>query len=100
MLKKPDLLGRHVMSKPYLKVTYRQGKPIAAYLYLDRRRGDVAAHSKRQDDFVVDYTEDGRPIGVELIRLCGVNVAKLNEILSVANTASVASDDLAPLSAA
>ena len=56
------------MSKPYLEVTYRKGKPFAAYLYLDRRPGDSAVRSQRREDFVVDYAKDGRPIGVELIR--------------------------------
>jgi len=28
------------MSNSYLEVTYRKGKPFAAYLYLDRRAGD------------------------------------------------------------
>jgi uncharacterized protein YuzE len=88
------------MSKPYLEITYRQGKPFAAYLYLDRRVGDTAARSDRRDDFVIDYAEDGRPIGVELIRLSRINLSMLNEILSAARTASLVSDDLAPLSAA
>ena len=88
------------MSKPYLEVTYRKGKPFAAYLYLDRRSGDSAARSERRDDFVVDFSDDGRPIGVELIRLRHIDLLVLNEVLSAAHAASLVSDDLAPLSAA
>ena len=28
------------MNQPYLEITYRRGKPLAAYLYLARREGD------------------------------------------------------------
>ncbi len=31
------------MKEPYLEVTYRHGKPFAAYLYLPRRAGDRSA---------------------------------------------------------
>jgi uncharacterized protein YuzE len=88
------------MSKPYLEVTYRKGKPFAAYLYLDRRSGDSAARSERREDFVVDYAEDGHPIGVELIRLSRVNLPALNEVLSASRSTALVSDDLAPLTAA
>jgi hypothetical protein len=88
------------MSRPYLEVTYRKGRPFAAYLYLDRRPGDHAARSQRSDEFVVDYSEDGRPIGVELIRLSRIDLPALNEVLSAAQSASVVSEDLVPLSAA
>jgi uncharacterized protein YuzE len=56
------------MAKPYLKVTYRGGKVLAAYLYVNRRPGDTAARSERQTDFVIDYSGDGRLIGVEYLR--------------------------------
>jgi hypothetical protein len=88
------------MSKPYLEVTYRKGKPFAAYLYLDRRTGDVAARSERRDDFVVDYAGDGRPIGVELLRLTRVELPTLNEALSTAKGVLLVSEDLAPLTVA
>ena len=88
------------MSKPYLEVTYRRGKPFAAYLYLDRRSGDKAARSERREDFVVDYADDGRPIGIELTRISGVDLHAINEVLAKAHAASLAAADLAPLSAA
>jgi uncharacterized protein YuzE len=88
------------MSKPFLEVTYRRGKPFAAYLYLDRRPGDKAARSERREDFVVDFASDGRVIGIELIRLSQIRLGALNEALSAAKTVSLVPDDLAPLSAA
>jgi hypothetical protein len=88
------------MSKPYLEVTYRRGKPFAAYLYLDRRAGDKANRSERRDDFVVDYADDGRPIGIEFTRMSGVDLQAVNRVLAEAHAASLAAADLAPLSAA
>jgi hypothetical protein len=48
-----------------LTVTYRRGRPIAAYFRLPRERGDRVATSQRVDDvLIVDRAEDGRPIGI------------------------------------
>ena len=85
------------MAKPYLQVTYRGGKVRAAYLYVNRRPGDTAARTERQADFVVDYSEDDRLIGVELIRLADVDVLALNAILMAAVAPVVAAEELAPL---
>jgi hypothetical protein len=88
------------MAKPYLEVTYRKGKPFAAYLYLDRQSGDVAARSERREDFVIDFAGDGRAIGVELLRLTGIELPALNEALVAVHGISLVSEDLAPLTAA
>jgi len=51
------------MKRVFLKVTYRHGRPIAAYLHLPRLPGDVAAQTDRIDDvMLVDRAADGRPI--------------------------------------
>ncbi len=85
------------MAKPYLEVTYRGGKPLAAYLYVNRRAGDTAARTERRDDFVIDFSDDGRLIGVELSRLTNVNLSALNDVLSAAAVPTVAEQELAPL---
>lgn len=88
------------MAKPYLEVTYRGGKPLAAYLYVNRRAGDTAARSERRGDFVTDFSDDGRLIGVELVRLTDVNLSALNQLLVAAALPVVGEDELAPLRAA
>jgi uncharacterized protein YuzE len=88
------------MNKPYLEVTYRQGKPFAAYLYLHRRPGETAAKTMRRDDFIVDYSSDGRPIGIEFTRVGLVNLAAVNSVMGEAQQALLSPGDLAPLSAA
>lgn len=70
------------MSKPYLEITYREGKPFAAYLYLERKPGDTAARTERHGDWLVDFTADGRAIGVEFTHIDRVDVRELNSLLA------------------
>ena len=88
------------MSKPYLEITYRQGKPFAAYLYLDRRPGDKSARTERHGQWVVDFTADGRAIGVEFTSVGAVNLTELNKILASGQQPAIAVSDLVPLQAA
>ena len=88
------------MSRPYLEITYRQGKPLAAYLYLQRKAGDSAVRSERHNGFVVDYNSDGHPIGVEFVRVGSIDLAALNHLLAAENEAVLSPGDLAPLTAA
>ena len=64
---------------------------------MNRRAGDVAARTERRADFVADYSDDGRLIGVELVRLTGANVAALNDVLAAAATPAVDEYELALL---
>ena len=88
------------MKKPFLEVTYRGGKPFAAYLYLDRRSADRVDRTERRGAFAVDYAPDGRPIGVEFIDTQHVDLAALNALLTNLHQANIAEADVAPLSAA
>jgi hypothetical protein len=88
------------MSKPYLEVTYRQGKPFAAYLYLRRSPDEKAATIRRHGDLLVDYAADGRPIGIEFTRVDAVDLGEVNKVLSTAHESTLLSADLAPLTAA
>ena len=88
------------MNKPYLEITYRQGKPFAAYLYLNRLPGDKADRTERHSTWLVDMTADGRAIGIEFTQVGGVDLAALNRILVAANQMALSRDDLMPLIAA
>jgi uncharacterized protein YuzE len=89
------------MSQPYLEVTYRRGKALAAYLYLPRQPGDRAEHSEPIDDvLVVDRTADGRPIGIEILDPRGVTLDQLNELLRDLHQAEMEGSELAPLTVA
>ncbi len=82
----------------YLEITYRRGKPIAAYFYLPRRPGEVSARTVSGDaGLVTDYTADNRPIGIEITSPSVLTLSSLNAALAAANLPPAAPDDVAPL---
>jgi hypothetical protein len=89
------------MAQRYLEVTYRQGKPLAAYLYLPRRTGDRSVRvESRGPGYLVDWTEDGRPIGIEMPSPSLVTLDGLNLILAELHLDPAAPSEVAPLVAA
>jgi hypothetical protein len=89
------------MNQPYLEVTFRRSKPIAAYLYLPRKSGDRAASSEPLgNDLVIDRTADGRPIGIELLNPAATTGEQLNQVLRGLQLPEIAETELAPLHAA
>ena len=70
------------MKGSYLEVTFRKGRPIAAYLYLPRPTGARSAGTKElRPGVLVDYTADGAPIGVELTDPGHVEMGTVNDVL-------------------
>jgi hypothetical protein len=89
------------MQGTYLEVTFRAGKPLAAYLYLNRREGDRCARvEKRGPGLLVDLTEEGRPIGIEIALPSLVTADAVNRILTSFNLPPIGADELAPLKSA
>ncbi|MCC6652399.1 MAG: DUF2283 domain-containing protein [Candidatus Eisenbacteria bacterium] len=89
------------MKQRYLEVTYRKGKPLAAYLYLPR---EVGATSARTEDggpgLRVDYDANGKPIGLEITAPSAVTIADVNAVLARIGVPELAAEDWAPLRAA
>jgi len=89
------------MSEPYLEVTFRHGRPLAAYLYLPRRSGDKSHRSSRvEPGLIVDFSRDGRPIGVEITAPGKTSLTAMNRLLRELGMPILTRDDLAPLRAA
>jgi len=89
------------MDDTYLEVTYRKGRPLAAYYYLPRRDGDRSARSEPAGGgLVVDYSSDGRPIGIEITAPTRLVLAELNQLLARLGHPQVKREDLAPLATA
>ena len=89
------------MKHSYLEITYRKGRPLAAYYYLPRRDADKSARTERVDaGLLVDYSSDGRAIGIEIASPSRLNLSRLNELLVRLGHKTVAREDLAPLVAA
>ncbi len=86
------------MKDRYLEVTYRRGKPLAAYLYLPRKTGDSSARVVSFGPlFKVDYTAEGAPIGVEILAPGGITLEMLNEVLAKIGQPPVTLAEVAPL---
>jgi uncharacterized protein YuzE len=89
------------MKEPYLEVTFRHGKPIAAYYYLPRRSGQKSYKTCRTEQgLLIDYCRQGHPIGIEITAPAKISVAIFNRILKDLNQKPIKKSDLAPLSAA
>ena len=89
------------MKHSHLEVTYRKGRPLAAYYYLPRRDGEQSARTERADrGLLVDYAQDGRPIGIEITAPSSLDLAQINRLLERLGQKAVRREDLAPLVAA
>ena len=89
------------MKETYLEVTYRHGRPIAAYLYLGREPGEKSCRTQRvEPGMVIDLNSAGRAIGIEITAPGQVSLAVLNEILADLGLSPITQADLAPLKAA
>ena len=89
------------MKTSYLEVTYRHGQPIAAYFYLPRQTGDKSHRTvKAEPNLLIDYSEDGRPIGIQITAPSKVTDEDLNKVLANLGIGALASEDIAQLKAA
>lgn len=89
------------MKRAFLKVTYRHGRPIAAYFHLPRQPGDSAVRTDRIDDvLLVDRAADGRPIGVEITDPGLFDPDRFFALLKSLGQTAVDRDELRPLVAA
>ncbi|MGO9834691.1 MAG: DUF2283 domain-containing protein [Polyangiaceae bacterium] len=88
------------MKHRYLEITFRKGKPLAAYLYLPRPAGAKAARtSDAGHGMRLDFDADGTPIGVEITAPTMVTVARLNAVLAPLGVAPIEPEEWAPLAA-
>jgi len=85
----------------YLEVTFRKGRPVAAYLYLPRRGSDTAVRvAKSAGGLLIDYTTKGKPIGIEITAPERVSLPALNRLLARLGQPRLRAEELAPLLAA
>lgn len=89
------------MKGRYLEVTFRQGKPLAAYLYLPREVGVKSTRTVRgAPGILVDYSEAGSPIGLEITAPELVTLEEINVVLQRVGQPPIGEDEMAPLRAA
>ncbi len=86
------------MKTPYLNVTFRRGRPMAAYLYLPRQPEDKSHRTAQADPgLVIDFNREGKPIGIEITAPTQVTSLDLNKVLDDLGLPPVDSSDLVPL---
>jgi hypothetical protein len=89
------------MKGRYLEVTFRKGKPMAAYLYLPRPDGAKSARTEPvAPGLLVDYAENDTPIGIEITNPAQVTRDALDAILQRLGAAVLDPEELRPLEAA
>lgn len=89
------------MNESYLEVTFRRGRPLAAYYYLPRGPKDKSYRTQRiEPGLVVDFRRDGKPIGIEILAPEKLTLAAFNRVLRELHLPPLKRADLAPLRAA
>lgn len=89
------------MKEPYLEVTFRHGRALAAYLYLPRDLEEKSARTKRvESGLIIDFSASGNPIGIEITAPGQISLAAINRVLKDLGRPPVTQADLAPLLAA
>lgn len=89
------------MNESYLEVTFRRGRPLAAYYYLPRSSKDRSYRTQRvEPGLVIDFRRDGTPIGIEILAPQKLTLAAFNRVLRDLGRPALKRADLAPLRAA
>jgi hypothetical protein len=84
---------------PYLEMSYRHGRPFAAYLYLAPPGPDRVATSRPYGHgMVLDLDTNHQPIGLEITDPGQVRVADVLLVLRAVGM-TCAEEDLSPLAA-
>jgi len=90
------------MTERSLQITYRKGRPFAAYLYLSHKPGEKSVRTEPTSNglLVVDYASDGRPIGVEITAPEAVTLDSINTLLENLGQPPLLEQEFRPLTAA
>jgi hypothetical protein len=89
------------MNESYLEVTFRRGRPLAAYYSLPRHPKDRSHHTQRiEPGLIIDFRRDGKPIGIEILAPEKLTLAGFNRVLRDLGLPTLKRADLAPLMAA
>jgi hypothetical protein len=86
------------MKGRFLEITYRNGRAVAAYLYLPRKPDDRSVRTMRLDGgLIIDLAGDGRAIGIEITSPTRTTLADLNGALAKVSQPELQPDEAAPL---
>ena len=89
------------MKQRYLEVTFRRGKPFAAYLHLPRPGRSKAVRTVDEGKGLrVDFDATGTPMGIEVTNPSAVSRDDVNAVLAKLGQVELGEEEWAPASAA
>ena len=89
------------MSQAYLEITFRRGRPVAAYYYLPRRPGQKSYRTQRvEPGLIIDFSRGGKPLGIEITAPESTSLSVLNRVLSDLGQSKLTRAEFAPLQTA
>jgi Protein of unknown function (DUF2283) len=89
-----------MMKGRYLEMTFRKGRPLAAYLHLPRAAGVKSARTEEMaPGILADFAASGEPIGLEITAPTQVTAEQINAVLTQLCLAPITPEELAPLKA-
>ena len=84
-----------------IQVTYRRGRPFAAYIYLRHRPGQKALRTEEVgEDLLVDFGEGDQPLGIEVVNPGAVGIDEVLRVFDELGLGRPDPRDLGPLQAA
>ena len=83
-----------------IQITFRKGRPLAAYLRIQGTRANVARTKKITSSLLVDFDERGTPVGLEILAFDAGTVERINKVLVSLGHPALPKRELAPLRAA
>jgi len=88
------------MRERSIEITFRKGKPFAAYVYLLRYVGVKSSRTvEAVPGVLVDYAASGEPIGLEITAPTHVTAAQVNIVLEMLGLDAMAPEELVLLHA-
>ena len=92
--------ARSTLKATTIEMTFRKGRPFAAYLRLNGPRGGAARTKRITPSLLVDLDSAGRALGVEIVAFDDATVGRINEVLRSVGESELSDAELAPLRAA
>jgi hypothetical protein len=83
-----------------IQVTFRKGRPLAAYLRIQGSRAKVRQTKKITSSLLVDFDARGNALGLEILAFDARTLGRINKILVSLGHAALPKRELAPLRAA
>ena len=84
-----------------LQITYQDGKPFAAYIYLAGAPGQKADRTESvTPELLVDYSSDGTALGIEIVSPGYVEIDEIIQLFDRFGMGRPDPSELAPLRAA